>query len=500
MVSAVSTETTVPSVSLEISGNYLRIAPAAVALSLLRDLLTYEKKDFGIEYGDIKVSRQWTRLYSISNDSKYLFAAAGFLDAITDLLKRSKVLFTVKDVSPVPDPVPDFSNIDELRPGQEPIFRALIENRRLIVQSPCASGKTFLSCQLVQAFPNSKLLFVVPGRDAAKSLRDRLLKYRGSVGLVGADSFTVGSVTVTTLASLPKLIDGYVWNLVVFDEVQNAGCDTAFNALMRLKNVSKMIGLSASPVGRGDGTDARVKALFGEIKFKLGYKEAVDLGLVTPVKYVFYSVDGAGVCDSKKWLVQRRNNIWRNPVRNRFIANVCRSWEDFGQILIFVKTVEHLLHLAKFLPDYSLCYSNFPTKRSAEFKRKQLIGDDFVPITNSSRDQLRIDFEKNKIQKCIATFVWGAAVDFLYVRTICRADAEVGAIVDTQLPGRGARVIDAKPFAVIVDFHDSFDSVLYKRSKRREFNYKSIGFTPLPLSEDRYVQSQPPRAPGVGAP
>lgn len=469
-----------PVVRMQTQWNYLKIEPSEAVFHIVDTLCRYKYKNFKVVRGKMNIRGTDVKMYTLKPEG-VIWTFAGYAYKLKNLFEAEGMQVELTDATPSKLGKPNYDALDKLRPGQPEILAKLVSRRRCLVQSATGTGKTFLVCQLAKVYENASILVCSPGIDDVKSLRDRLSAVVGHVGMISGAKNKLDSVTVCTFQSAGKVWEAQpYWDIIVIDEVHRAACQTAFDSLVRFQ-CSKMVGLSASALGRKDGREERVKALCGGLAVDLTYKDAYELGLVSMVKYKFIKVDGEDPYSGDSWTAKQRWCFWRNKHRNKIVAKQARTWEDYGQTIIFVKTLDHALHLMKHgkLHDYELIYANMTSKKQKQFERMKLLPEGFKPMTAKRRDQLRRDFESGKLKKVISTFCWGTAVDFQQLKVIIRADGEYGPVVDTQLPGRSARKHEDKDYAVLIDFLDVFNSACWRRSQERRKFYAKTGFQPL---------------------
>ena len=98
-------------------------------------------------------------------------------------------------------------------------------------------------------------------------------------------------------------------------------------------------------------------------------------------------------------------------------------------------------------------------------------------------NQIRRDFEANKLKKLIATNVFSEGVDFVHLKYLIRADGEVSKISSTQIPGRLSRLMPGKDCAYLIDFVDHFSYWAYRRSVARFKDYKESGWVSGEIKE-----------------
>jgi superfamily II DNA or RNA helicase len=242
---------------------------------------------------------------------------------------------------------------------------------------------------------------------------------------------------------------------------------------------------SASWDMRLDNKDMRAEALAGPVRYNVTYDEAVDHGMVVPIKVYWSDVRGENPAEDLDGVSKKRAGIWRNETRNQIIANDARKYSEDTQVLITVETLEHALYLKRELPEYKLVYSGQGLSPEDVLWYEEHFPDEFSVMTEERKKKLTRRFERGKLKKAIATTVWNVGVNFKHLEVLIRADAGGSPINDTQIPGRAARINDklikdgevtVKEAAIVHDYLDQFDAGLARKAKGRETSYISNGW------------------------
>jgi hypothetical protein len=234
----------------------------------------------------------------------------------------------------------------------------------------------------------------------------------------------------------------------------------------------------------------RLEALFGRTIFHMPYWEAVELGLVVPIR--------VELCDvvmhhnpvaNKSGTYKERWGVWRNEQRNSLVAAKAASFADDEQVLVLVKTIEHAVHLRQFLPGWTLVYA--PGELEQKYARQGLVPDDEPRMTPARSEALRVAFESGQLKKAIATGVWSVGIDPVQLVALVRAQGGASEIADIQAPGRVSRTHTAgsKEVGIVCDFVDKFDAGLMRASQTRVRHYKAMRWDvvnmPVTRNEER---------------
>jgi superfamily II DNA or RNA helicase len=417
-----------------------------------------------------------------------LILPSGYLARLAACLKKLGCSATFTDTSPKrkrPDCyTPDWKNLDgriEFRPRQEECLKMIAKSRCGIIKAVTGFGKTTSIGALALLFPQAKIHVVTKSVDVAERIVKALKRFIPKVGFVGDGSRYWERVTVITAGSLAHS-DGDA-DFLFCDEVHQLATINFSTEIARRYMQSRNFGLSATPYSRMDNAHAVLEPIFGPMIFELTYQQAVELGLVVPIRVTWLPIrmHFNPVERYSNRVAKKRYGIWTNAARNQMIADAVRSYPDTHQILILVETIEHAVHLGHLLPEYTLVYSSMFPSDCAAYKKRGLLPADYKPLNDYQKHQLRDQFESGKLRRVIATDVWSTGVDFEQLNLLVRADDRDSDIVDVQGPGRVSRVYVSpdgvkKEFGEVIDCMDTFDPTFYRKSMGRRNSYKLLGW------------------------
>lgn len=462
-------------------GNLLFIRPNSPTVeNIIRPAVEFTAKD-GVGTKNATYKKQY--LYERNDQEKLIETYGGLRQRLTTVFKnkgycvkqRSMYKNTLEiDLTKLTEE--DLSNLEGRNDQIDVIGLVCDHPEGFIVKAPTGWGKSYLIVQVCKVLPKARIAIVSPGKDVTQTLYKRLKRQIRDVGLVGGGSNYISRITVSTMESCSKL-SGYEWDLLLFDEVHRAASPVTANTIAEVFHKTKCVGLSASPTGRSDGADLVTEALFGPIIYEVNYQSGVDRGAVAPIKVKMYRIDRGPKIESSNSTTINRQGLWRNRMRNKFIAKLAKQIPEDEQVLIVVDTAEHGLLLRHLLPDYELVFSTVSSKAAL----KKLYDGTFAPIKglhkgkllDGRRERLRKDFEEGTLKKVIATGVWNTGVDFTQLQWLIRADGLGSPIQATQTPGRLSRVSEGKHYGMLIDFMDMFCPALERRSLKRLRSYRS---------------------------
>jgi superfamily II DNA or RNA helicase len=458
---------------------------------IIEPLLCYTKKEllYGADrYDDMtglminKVKTQDRRCYRYDTCGR-LITNFGMVYRLAKSLKEAGYELDIRET--VEERVrPDCYDYDinkvlryfKFRERQEECLHAILTRPCGIVHAVTGFGKLVMIAMVCLAFPHAKIDIVTRRATLVNKINNYLTRYIANVGQVGGGIRTEGRVTVYTAGSLHH--SKFDADIVLADEAHELAAEKSSEHLARYRS-ARMFGFTASPRGRIDGTDIRLEALFGRTIFYISYQEAVELGLVVPIRVEWSDVYlKTNPCAGLEDVPKKRWGLWQNDERNQLIANKAKTFSDDDQVLILVETIEHAVHLRKFLPDYALVYDQMETDDWRSYIRAGLINPNEVQMTPERKEAMRVAFEKGELRKAIATKIWSVGIDPAGLTAVIRADASASEIMDIQAPGRVCRTHSAsgKQVGIVCDFRDQFDTTFFNKAKRRYSHYVSMGW------------------------
>jgi superfamily II DNA or RNA helicase len=426
------------------------------------------------------------KLFRVENGHVVLLS--GYMARMINRLRKLGCHLTLVDTTPTrPRPncyEPRWENLSgkiSFRPRQEECLQLIARVPCGVIKAVTGFGKTTLIGAASQLFPDARIDVVTKSVDVAERIVRSLRRFVPKVGMIGDGWKHRERVTVITAGSLQHA-DGDA-DFLFADEVHQLATINFSTALAARYRNSRNFGLSATPYARMDNAHAILEPLFGPLVFDLPYQQAVELGLVVPVrvKWLPIRLTHNPAERFKNRVARKRNGIWTNRSRNAMIAAAVREYPENYQILILVETIEHAVHLGSLLPEFTLMYSQMAPYDCAAYKRAKLLPEDYRPLADVQKHEMRKQFEEGTLKRVIATDVWSTGVDFEQLNVLVRADDRDSDIVDVQGPGRVSRVYTApdgttKDFGEVIDCMDTFDPTFYRKSTGRRDSYKLLGW------------------------
>ena len=426
------------------------------------------------------------KLFRVENGHVVLLS--GYLARMVNRVRKLGCNLTLTDTTPARKRPscyePKWENLVgkiEFRARQEECLRLISRVPCGVIKAVTGFGKTTLIGAASQLFPDARIDIVTKSVDVAERIVRSLRRFVPKVGMIGDGWKQRERVTVITAGSLQHA-DGDA-DFLFADEVHQLATVNFSTALAARYRNSRNFGLSATPYARMDNAHAILEPLFGPLIFDLPYQQAVELGLVVPVKVTWLPIrlTHNPAERFRHRVARKRHGIWTNHGRNSMIAAAVREYPEDYQILILVETIEHAVYLGSLLPEFTLMYSQMAPYDCTAYKRAKLLPDDYRPLSDVQKHDMRSQFENGTLRRVIATDVWSTGVDFEQLNVLVRADDRDSDIVDVQGPGRVSRTYTApdgtvKEVGEVIDCMDTFDPTFYRKSTGRRDSYKLLGW------------------------
>ena len=450
----------------------------------LEPLLMYEYCEFKTGRGENSAPMEIKKvcMFKKTEDQKSGFFPAGYYESVINFLDKNHIEHEYKDYRNLKKLFvePDWSEIPPLRPGQKEALEAITQHDHGLIVCATGFGKSFVCRQLCKLYPKSRFIIIAPGAADIRNLYYELDKmFPGEVALMGAGKHGDPSkrIALSTTKSVLKC-DFNNCDFFIYDEAHGCGHNQSTQAILAHLGESRIYGFTATPVGRGDRTDKLMEAVFGPVIFEMTYQESQAVGNVSPIEVFIYDIGEQKIETTRfdSFISKKRKLYWRNTERNLSIACLARALPEDEQVLIMVETIDHIIHLATYLPEYTLVIGGtddiMKRAKSSRVKIRNTIADN-----NKARQQVYQDFQSGKIKKVLCTGVWKQAVDFKQLSVLIRADGAPSPIASYQIPGRLSRIAEGKTKAILIDFRDTYNETAMRNYYARLRTYRKNGWT-----------------------
>jgi superfamily II DNA or RNA helicase len=427
-----------------------------------------------------RVAQEREDLYhpTVVNGIPALYAPVGLFEDYKELLSRRGITPTIEDARP-PRTSADFSKTEgvEFRDGQKEVLHLIDKHSMGIIAAATGYGKSFLIKQICRIYPNDNIVIVTAAKSVVMGIYEDLMKdpelaYQTGALCSAKNTGPNFRIVVTTIRSLHKT-NNEKCSILLADECHNFGAASTSERIAKFMH-SRKYAFSASPFGRTDNAHKLITAMFGPVLFNFEYVQAVDAGAVVPIEVHAYRCRQGLSTNYKNDLAVKRHGYWQNKWRNTLIRDIAAMHKD-KQVLIMCDKIEHVMSLKKLMPHAEIAYANLSKD---DYETKYVAGgyttDRYMTPKDLEAQKARL--ESGEIRLCICTMIYKEGVNFHQLGCLIRADGSTSEIASTQIPGRLSRQFEGKDKGILVDFIDSFDERLYRRSQRRMKSYDKKGW------------------------
>jgi len=345
--------------------------------------------------------------------------------------------------------------VNKIKPTMQPrdyqldAFVYAVRNRRALLLSPTASGKSFI-IYLLTRYYNARTLIIVPTTSLVSQLASDFADYGFESDryvhriFAGQDKQTDKPVTISTWQSIYKLDKKYFeqFDVVIGDEAHLFKSASLASIMSRLHNCRYRFGFT----GTLDGTQTHrlvLEGLFGVVKKVITTSELIEQKHLADfnIKAIVLKYPD----EIKKMLKDASYQdeidfIVRNDSRNKFIKNLALSLDNGNTLLLFQYVEKH----GKVLYDM---IKNDAGDRKVFFVSGEIDGEE--------REQIRkiVESEKNAI--IVASYgTFSTGVNIRNLHNIIFSSPSKSRIRNLQSIGRGLRKSETKTSSTLYDIAD----------------------------------------------
>lgn len=382
---------------------------------------------------------------------------AGFTDMIAKAAKENGFEVSIVDTRAAPAAHDPNADLAWLRDYQLKAVNAVVRRRRGILQLATGAGKTEVACGLIRALP-CKWLALVHRSQLADDIAARYEK--NSPGLVAGRVFegkwdvpddaelvcaTFQSLQAALTRGIEHGVDDeqYVRALLLLKEAQGLIVDechtlpanTFFNTAMMTSKAYYRVGLSGTPLARGDRRSLYAVAAIGPVICQVKAEALIKRGFLArpTVRLLTCTMPSA----KSRWDAVYRDVVVKSVRRNAVVVSAVKR--ATLPAFVFVTQVMHGKLLAKELLKAGI---------KAEF------------VWGS----YKIDARKSMIRRLVAghfdvivcSSVFNEGIDVPELRSVVLAGGGKSIIATLQRLGRGMR-IDRRPDGTVREGGDTFE-------------------------------------------
>lgn len=444
----------------------------------LGELLTFEVP--GAKFSPAYKKRHWDgkiRLLNPRQNTLY----AGLVRYVTEFARISG--YTLDDqtdlnvktnfsVTEAEDYIKTLKLPVEVRDYQLKAFVHAIRNRRGVLLSPTASGKSLIA-YMISSFIGKKTLIVVPTTSLVRQMAGDFRSYgfKGSIHeiMAGVDKSVNADVVVSTWQSIYELGEEFFedFDVVIGDEAHNCKAKSLISLMTKMKNTSYKLGMT----GTLDGSEVHelvLTGLFGPIKKVTRTKDLMKAGHVAKLKIKMlvlgHSKEAAKAMVGKSYQ-EEMDIICNSDERNKFIRNLALSLK--GNTLILFTYVDK-----QGKPLYEM------------IKEKAPVDTHFISgeVEADIREQIRKLVETGENLKIVASVgTTSTGVNMPRIHNMILASSTKSKIRILQSIGRGLRLGEDKDECKFFDIADNYcvgshQNFTFKHAGERIKIYNSEGF------------------------
>jgi superfamily II DNA or RNA helicase len=360
--------------------------------------------------------------------------------------------------------------VEKIKPTIQPrdyqleAFVHAVRERRALLLSPTASGKSFI-IYLITRYYNARTLIIVPTTSLVSQLASDFADY-GFVSdthihriFAGQDKQTDKPITISTWQSIYKLPKEYFqqFDLVIGDEAHLFKAKSLTSILSKLNNCRYRFGFT----GTLDGTQTHklvLEGLFGPVRKVTTTAELIEQKHLADfkIKCIVLSYP-----DEVRQMIARSADyqaevdyLVRSEARNNFIKNLTLSLEG-NTLLLF-----------QFVEKHGKVLHEMIKKEAGDKKIFYVSGE----VDGDEREEIRKIVEKEQNAIIVASYgTFSTGVNIRNLHNVIFSSPSKSKVRNLQSIGRGLRKSDSKDSATL---YDIADDMIWKQKK----NYTILHF------------------------
>ncbi len=426
------------------------IAPRDILMDI-RDLFTFEvpgakfspKYKAGIWDGKIRLFNSTKRLlYRGLETALAEYCELNDIDYETDIIPSGRLISDQEYeefVSSLNLP-PDI----ERRDYQKEAVLEGIEQERVLLLSPTASGKSLTAYILYRWF-SKKTIIIVPTVSLVHQLASDFVLYGYDADHIhkimsGEEKNTDKPLTISTWQSITKQDQSWYnqFDVVICDEVHRAAAASLVSIMERLHQASIRIGMT----GTLDGSKCNemvLRGLFGPIKVVTTTRELIDSGYASELSIQVVVLRHPDYIRKTKRSYHEELDFLNSCTRrNEFICDIIDNL--YGNTLILFYKIEHGQII------FDMIKEKFPKRKSFFI---------YGGVDGEERDDVRGVVENEKDAIIVASFgTFSTGINIKRLHNIIMASGWKAQVMNLQSIGRGLRKGDDKTECLLFDITD----------------------------------------------
>jgi superfamily II DNA or RNA helicase len=460
-------------INIGLTNNQFMILNSAYNIEKLIDKVTSFTM-LGCQYSPKFLQKKWDgRIHLAKYKNRTITIPIGLLKTVRFALDKHNIEYSIiKRRITIKKRNMIFNEKIILRDYQKEAVESFCKTGIGILNMCIRSGKTLTAAAIIAKL-NVKTLFVVPSKfllfQVEKSLRKSIPN--ADIGIIGGGQKTEGyDITIITYQSFAairkknknselckSLTTGY--DMIIVDEFHHSK-STEWKKPLLESTAKFRLGLSATVFFENEKEWSTgviyLKAICGEICFKITMNELIKLGFLLQQKVELYDINKPKNLFYEPWSEElTKKTIHENHYRNNIIARLAtKKMLDGSNVLIISRRLAQIDAISNLLKHY---------------KAEHLIlkGDTKNKIRKESIEL----FEKGKISILISNIL-NEGADIPNLECVIVADGGKD-IKQTIQKLRNMTISPGKEGAMLIDFYDSTNVHLREHSKERIKVYES---------------------------
>ena len=370
----------------------------------------------------------------------------GFVPLIRKAAVEAGFTVEILDKRTAPCAADPEADLGWLRDYQKAAVAAIVTKKRGILWLPTGSGKTEIAVGLTRALP-CRWLFLVHRATLLEQTAERYERRTGlPAGRIGDGKFDIPdgcTFIACTFQTASRMMGGGTNRMtqvltewaqgIMMDEAHVVPSNSFWNVVMAAHAAYYRVGLSGTPLARGDRKSLLAIAAIGPIAYRIKPDVLIEAGVLSKPDIKLVEVKQKS--EQPTWQGVYGANIVRSAIRNKTVVECCRRAEK--PCLLFVKEVSHGKLLEKLLFKAGMKAAFTYGNHSTEHRQSQIK-----------------TLERGAIDVLICSVIFQEGVDIPDLRSVVIASGGKSIIATLQRIGRGMRVSKGKDGFEVWDIYD----------------------------------------------
>lgn len=390
----------------------------------------------------------------------------GFVPLVIDAAQREGFKVEILDRRRKPcEPDPQ-ADLGWLRDYQTAAVAAVVDKTRGIIWISTGGGKTEVFAGLTQRLP-CRWLFLVHRNTLVIQAAERVERRTGlRVGRIGegrwegfSDNVRVVCASFQTLYARKRSLGTQdlleAAEGLCCDESHCVPAESLYGVTMSTPNAYYRVGLSGTPLARGDRRSVLAIATLGKVIYRIKPDVLIEAGVLAKPRIRMIPIHQEA--DNPTWQGVYGELVVRSRQRNAAVVAAVKAAEK--PCLVFVRELKHGRLLEQQLGKAGLSVSFVSGQHSTEWRASHLKR-----------------LERGHFDALLASVVLQEGVDIPDLRSVVVACGGASVIAALQRIGRGMRVAAGKSTFEVWDFADAGQNWMERHARARRLAYSREGF------------------------